>query len=249
MPAKHWVRWWRTVMLCALLQAGLALANDPIVIGVEDDWYPYSGSIDGLAKGYGVDLVRESFAAVGVSVRFDPLPYKRCINMTMRGELVACVQPTRMPETENNFLWPAQPLFVARSLIFARKPTTQQRLTAESLTGQHVGVTNGYEYGSTFDTIKDVKRESVVKEVSVFRLLAAGRVQYALAYEKVANHLIMNHPEFTDRFAVVGTISENFQYCAFSKKHPLAPRYLDLFNEGFAKISKNGTLAAIEKRW
>ena len=107
-------------------------------------------------------------------LNFESVPYARCIELIKRGALLACNEPARTEETEAMILWPAEPLFIARSLIYARTPAKQSGLTAASLEGKTVAVTNGYEYGSSFDSNKKIKREVVIKEISVFRMLTAN---------------------------------------------------------------------------
>lgn len=153
------------------LGAPARAAAETVAIGAEDDWYPYGGQINGEARGFGVDLVRASFGAVG------------------------------------------------------------------------------FEYGSEFDGNPRVTREAVSKEIAVLRMLAAGRVDYALAYEKVANWYFSENPkEFKGRFVAAGQIDETQMYCAFSKTFPRSRFYLERFNEGYAKMQKNGTYREIEKR-
>lgn len=245
--------WTIRAVLTALLCVGLgsaALARETITIGAEDDWYPYGGQIKGEAVGLGVDLVRASFAAVGIDVKFASMPYARCLEMVKRGSLLACNEPARTQETEALLLWPDAPLFSARSLIYARAPSTESDLVSSALEGKVVAVTNGFEYGSDFDNNKKIRRQVVTKEISVFRMLAAGRVNYAVAYEKVANWYFKERAkEFQGKFVAVGETSITNMYCAFSKDFPGSANYLRKFNEGFAKIQRNGTFREIQNRW
>lgn len=225
-------------------------AAETVVIAAEDDWYPYGGAIGGQAAGLGVDLVRASFAAVGVKVQFKSVPYSRCLSLAVEGEVVACNEPARTRETESLLLWPDKPLFSAHARIYARSPNAETGLTVASLEGKRVLVTHGFEYGSEFDANPRIRRIPAIKEISVFRMLLAGRGDYLAAYEKVADHIMRKHArEFGGRFVAVGTIAQTNMYCAFSKNHPDAPRYLRLFNEGYAKLEQNGELKRIEERW
>ena len=60
-------------------------ARETVDIGVEDAAAPWSQA-DGT--GYANDLVRASFRAVGVDVRLHVLPYARCKQHVVKGELV-----------------------------------------------------------------------------------------------------------------------------------------------------------------
>lgn len=238
-----------TLVCCMFLGAG-AQTRESITIGAEDGWYPYGGEMNGVAVGWGVDLVRASFAAVGIDVNFSSMPYARCLEMVKKGQLLACNEPARTEETEPHLLWPDTPLFSARSLIYARVPSKEAGLRSRDMEGKVVAVTNGFEYGSDFDANKKIRRQVVTKEINVFRMLAARRVDYAVAYEKVANLYFKQNPkEFEGKFVAVGETSQTEMYCAFSKTFPQSAHYLRKFNEGYAIIKKNGTLREIELRW
>lgn len=225
-------------------------ARETVVIAAEDGWYPYGGAMNGQAVGLGVDLVRASFAAVGIDVEFKSVPYARCLSMVVEGSVLACNEPARTAETEHLLLWPDKPLFSAKSLIYARRPSSESGLTVKSLEGKRVLVTHGFEYGSEFDSNPRINKMPATQEVSVFRMLLVGRADYLAAYEKVAEHIIASHPKaFRDRFVTVGTIAETSMYCAFSPKFPGSQAYLKRFNEGYALITKSGELKAIEGRW
>jgi polar amino acid transport system substrate-binding protein len=225
-------------------------ARETVIIGAEDDWYPYSGVIDGNTVGLTADLVRASFAAVDIDVIFRPLPYARCVDLTRQGTLLACNEPVKTAENIDLYLWPEKPTLVARSVIYARSPSNETGLTAKSLENKHVAVKNGYEYGSEFDTNTNVKRETTNTALSLFRMLAGGRAEYGLEYEKVANQLFLDHAsEFKGKFVAVGQTGDFPVYCAFSKTFPDSKRLLTLYDQGFAIIQKNGTYRNITKNW
>jgi polar amino acid transport system substrate-binding protein len=237
------------VALAASFQIGSATAGS-ITIGAEDDWYPYSGVINGVAQGYGVEIARAAFAAVKVEALFIPLPYKRCIEMTRRGQLVSCLQPTRHPDNEDHFHWTKEPLLKARSLIYAKEGSGAKNLTVRDLEGKTVAVTINYEYGLPFDKNTEIIRERAVTELSAFRMLDAGRAQFAVGYEKVVNDMLKHNASlFTSPIVPVGEISVTDQYAVFSRRHPNGKRYMALFEKGLALIRKNGTYAEIEKRY
>ncbi len=230
---------------------GVAAASaERITIGAEDDWYPYGGVVEGKARGYGIDIARAAFSAVNIETHFEPLPYQRCIDMARRGELIACLQPTRLPENEAHFFWSKEPLFKARSLIYARAGHPARAIKVKDLEGKSVAVTVGYEYGLDFDHNNAVRREVARKELAAFRMLDAGRTEFAVGYEKVVNHLLKkNVGAFKNQIVPVGEITVNDQYCVFSRRHPEGQRHLELFEKGLAIIRQNGTYAEIEKRY
>ena len=81
-------------------------------------------------------------------------------------------------------------------------------------------------------------------------MLAAGRAEFAVAYEKTAEHQFRAHgASFGTRFVPVGIISRTPQYLVFSPRHADSQRLLALFNEGFRKIQRSGEMRRIEQKW
>ena len=225
-------------------------AAEVVVMGAEDDWYPYSGKIDGVSKGMAEDIVQAAFAAENVQTRFVALPYVRCTRMVKAGELVACFDTSRTALDEADFLWPQHPLFTSRALIYARFGSKQHNLGVPALVGKHVAVTNGYEYGTEFDSDGEIHKEITSQSIMGLRMLAMGRVDYAVTFEKVAKYLIQQHQaELGPQIEAVGLTAETSIYCVFSRVHPDSPRLLNLFNKGLAQIMANGQYQQITQRW
>lgn len=240
----------RLLYCLAMLLLSPLVRAETIAIGAEDAWYPYSGQINGEARGFTVDLVRAAFAAVKVEVKFESLPYARCMQRVKDGALLACFDTARAAMVEPDYLWHKRPMFTSRSMIYARAGSGERNIGVATLEGKRVAVTHNYEYGDAFDSNKKVIREAAPNDLSAFRMLVGGRADYALAYEKVANLLIRENPEaFSGKVVPVGVIEELRLYTVFSKSFPNSARYLELYERGFEIISKNGKLREIERKW
>jgi len=241
---SHWL-----VFLIALLSI-LPTRAETVVIGAEDDWYPYSGVLDGKPHGFAEDIVAAAFQAVGIDVKYESLPYARCMAETRAGKLAGCFDAARNSLLEPHYLWHAQPLYVARINIYARSASPESGLTVKSLEGKRVAVTNNYEYGEAFDTDSQILRDVSNQDVQGFRKLAAGRVEYMVAYSKVADYLVGRYKaEFLGKFKVVGTTGAPGLYVAFSRAYPGAGQIVDKFNAGLDMIRKDGRYEGIEARW
>ncbi|KPC53898.1 substrate-binding periplasmic protein [Amantichitinum ursilacus] len=250
--------WLLNLVLTALMlvhsAAGAATHSAPnqVLIGAEDDWYPYSGRIDGVARGMAEDIVQAAFAAVGVQAQFVSLPYARCIRMVRAGELVGCFDTSRTALNEADYLWPQHPLFNSRALIFARasRTTVRHDLGVADLIGKRVAITNGYEYGTEFDSNQDIRKEVTSQSIMGLRMLLLGRVDYALAFEKVAQSLLRTNPEeLGGKVEPVGLAAETSLYCVFSRSHPDSVFFLQKFNDGMSRIIASGEYKTIEARW
>jgi len=226
-----------------------AWAADTVIIGAEDDWAPYSYKSGPDAKGYSVDIVREAFKASGIEVRFISLPFARCMSEVDNGQLVGCFNAVRNSKSEKRYLWHRRPLVDSRSVIYSLASSAESGLQLKDLEGKTVGVTNGYEYGEDFDTNTKIIRDPSNQDELGFKKLLAGRFQYMVSFDKVANSLFATNKDFAGKFKTVGIAAEAKYYMVFSKKHPGSTKYLAAFDQGFDAIVKNGTHRAIEAKW
>ncbi|WP_374350911.1 substrate-binding periplasmic protein [Chitinimonas sp.] len=239
----------RTVQTLALAGLISLCRAETIVLGAEDDWLPFSGIIDGQARGFAVDVVREAYQAAGIEVQFESLPYARCMAESKAGKILGCFDAARNSLLEPHYLWHARPLFTARINIYALNSSNDADLTPKDLEKQEVGVTNGYEYGEAFDTNPLIVRSVSNQDIQGFRKLVAGRVKYMVAYEKVTDYLLRRYPAIAGRFKAVGMTAEPALYIAFSRHFPRSAYYVDRFNSGLDLITKNGRYKAIESKW
>ncbi len=236
-----------------VLLLGLLFADcraQQLVIGAEDDWAPYSSNVDGQARGFAVDVVREAYEAVGLKVTFKVLPYVRCMAMARLGEIAACFDAVPNHLIAERYLWPDKPLFTTRMNVYALAGSAEHDLHARDFEGKTVGVTRDYEYGDEFDLNAKILREVGARNEQGFRKLLAGRMQYMAAEERIARALFVRYPaKFCGKFREVGTVDTPGLYIAFSKSDPAAAGYLRRFNEGYALLHKGGRYKELMARW
>lgn len=243
------------LLIPALLAWPLAAPAEPpltrVVIGAENGWFPYSGERDGRPQGMTVDLVTAAFAAVGVEVVLESLPYARCMARTRSGSLLACFNTTRTALIEAHYLWPERPMFDERFLIYARAddPHGGPPLRVRDLEGQPVAVTRGYEYGSEFDANPRIQRIVTNQDETNFMMMLHGRARYTLAPDANVRLLLQRRPDLAGQFKVVGALSYFGIYTTFSRHHPQARAALAAFDEGMRRITANGQARAIQERW
>ena len=236
--------------LTCLLLALRAAAGATITIGAEDDWAPYSSGRQGRAEGFAVDVVREAYALVGVTVKFQVLPYSRCMADTRAGRLLACFNTVPNSLIRRHYQWPEQPLFSTRMNIYARADSRQSKLRARDLEGHTVGVQRDYEYGDEFDLNTRIRRKVVDKNEQGFRMLLAGRIEYMAAEARIADALFRTHrKELGTKFKLVGTVAQPDIYIAFSKAMPGSDDMLARFNKGYAMLRASQRYRQVEARW
>jgi polar amino acid transport system substrate-binding protein len=235
----------------ALLAISSTIARaETLTVGAEDDWYPYSGTVNMQAKGMAEDIVRAAFKKAGVEVQFQSMPYARCMEEAKSGKLFGCFDAARNSALEGQYLWHAKPLFIGKINIYSRNDSTDKDLTPKSLEGKEVAVTEDYEYGEAFDSNAKIKRVVSKHDLQGFRKVLTDKVKYVVAYDKVANYMFaQNKAEMGGKFKVVGATAEVGLYMAVNKTYPNASKLLDQFNQGFAEIEKSGQYKTIENAW
>ncbi len=228
-----------------------AAERETIDIGVEDAAAPWSQA-DGT--GYANDLVRAAFDAVDVDVRMHVLPYARCKQHVVKGELVACVSMSPAPELRGVVRFSARPLFVFTCEFFEGPPRPLPRRIEALRVGTRVGTVLGYEYPP--EMLEHLRRRRAVLEPASteeinLRKLAAGRLDAA-----VVNRDAVKSPDWVAaRAGVAGRVHLVFQiggmpaYVGFSLAHPHGPRLADRFDRGYALIIASGERDRIQRRW
>ncbi|GAB3245486.1 substrate-binding periplasmic protein [Chitinimonas naiadis] len=236
-------------LLLILLLAQPAMAGGKLRIGAENDWYPYSATLDGKPVGLAVDIVQAAFAAANIEVELVSLPYARCMKLARENQLAGCFDTLRNPLLEKRYRWHKQPLFKGRIDIYARIEHPDKRMTLDDLRGKRLAVTNGYDYGEAFDSDKSLRRDIGDSDLFALRKLAAGRVDYALVYDRIANHIARSQPDLHGRFRSVGTLIEPDIYVSFAPQYPGIADIISRFDAGLGKLHQSGQYAQIEARW
>lgn len=105
-------------LLSALAAMPVAQAGTSYTLIAEDDWFPYTAERNGVIEGFGVDVIRAAYAAVGVEVKFKATPFSRCLMQVENGDDLGCFNTVKESDTEKRFLFHKQPLYENVTGIF-----------------------------------------------------------------------------------------------------------------------------------
>ncbi|WP_051259045.1 substrate-binding periplasmic protein [Chitinibacter tainanensis] len=230
------------LLLLALLLAMPALAQTTITLNAEDDWAPYSyvergkEGIQGLAP----KIITAAFATQQIKVNYRAVPFSRCLRETEEGQALGCFDIEINSDNAKRFYFHRTPLFQEGLSIFARAPH-RTGLSAADLPGHAVGATNGYTYPPVIMQDSRIRKDiSPSDEVQLRKLLAGGRIDYALINTTPAKLLFKKNPAFKGALLEVGLVNQASFYIGFSKKHPDGQKLAELFEEGLRTIKANG---------
>lgn len=228
-----------------------AATRETVDVGVEDAAAPWSQP-DGT--GYANDLVRAAFDAVDIDVRFRVLPYARCKQHVLNGELVACVSMSPAPELRRAVRFSARPLFVFTCRFFENPQRPLARRIEDLPRGTRVGIVLGYEYPP--EMLDRLRRRSAVLEPAPteeinLRKLAAGRIAAAV----VNGDAVKSSDWVAARAGVTGKVRSVFSldglpaYVGFSTAHRNGRALAARFDLGYERIVASGEQRRIQRRW
>lgn len=245
-----WAMPFRIVIVVLFFLSGGATAKT-LMLAAEDDYYPFSATVNGKLVGLVPDLSRAAFAAVGVDVQFITSPYPRVLLMVESGQMAGGFTGAIDDSNESTFYWHTTPLSTVRLAIWARSGTEESHLTALNMEGHNVSITRGFFYTDAIDMNDKVNKTIAPSDESSLKMLALGRSDYALVTEKIGHSVIQSsdHPELKDRIKVVGLIDEVPLFAFFSKAHPEGKQAAVLFQRGLETIIENGLYGEIIERW
>lgn len=239
------------LLALALLTASSALAEPPLQIAVEDAAGPWSRK-DGT--GYTNEIVTEAFKAVGVETQLEVVPYARCKYLALEGKVAACFNMSPEPGHENEISLSKKPLFTLASDYFENKKRPLKVKTPAKLPkGTVVGIVIGYEYPPSVAEARarGVIFEDAKDEITNLKKLSAGRLDAVIINQnnlKRADKMIeIAEAKDTVAFAFHG--GELASYIGFSRKHPQGSFAEKKFNEGYQKISADGSVTKITQKW
>lgn len=252
----RWIAVW-----CAL-SAGTALpraetASQPITIGAEDDWPPYSYRVPGQDEPQGLTphLVRRAFATQGVSVRFRIMPFARCMLEAEKGAVMGCFNASRTAANEALYHWHPTPMFEEELAIFARRSATPpaRELGLADLRGRSVGITVGYTYATEFMTDPDIRRQQATSDGNLLHMLAAGRVDYIAVNTLPTWYRLHSDLALQGRVQRVGRISIDGFWLGFTRARPEGERLAQVFEQGLQALRRSGEqqrmLAELRRQW
>lgn len=244
----------RYLFALGLLLSGMAYSRESLTLLAEDDWFPYAAQRNGQAVGMAVDIVREAYRAVDVSVSFRSMPYARCMKLVEVGREIGCFDSLKDATTEPDFRFGKTPLFHGTIAIYGRSTAAAALpvagLTVAQLSGKRVGLTNGYTYGSEVELDHNMVKDIAASDLASLRKLLLGRLDYALVYSHVADYLQASHRyELAGKVQRVGEVCDEPLYLAFSKRHARSARAMQQLETGLRRLHDSGRYQQIIQSW
>ena len=199
------------------------------------------------------EIVSEAFAQEGYRVQFRYLPWKRAYAEVKAGKVPASSY-WYYQKNRDQYFFQSEPVYTETIyFMYNRVHPLESWKTLDDLKGFVIGATDGFTYTKAFwDKIKDksLTVQLTTSDLLNIRKLLKRRVDLVPLERNVAYYLIRKHFNAND----INSIGYNPKPLAvesdrvlFSRKYPGAKRLLAIFNNGLAKLKKQGRIVKLKR--
>lgn len=236
-------------LISILIHATSAMADEITIVA--DEWAPYNGKPNSTEPGYGIEIAEHVFEAAGHTVIYKVIPWNRAIMESREGCYNAIIGAVK--EEVPDFIFPEEEFGVSENAFFAKRGSTWEYESLESLLTVKIGLIKDYSYGPELDTFFKENKNIV-------------NVQYAYGEDPLLiniNKLL--HERFdifvedpnvllqktmkmgvSDQIVKVGSIKGGDNvYIAFSPKIEKSKEYAEILTKGIRKLKDSGELEKI----
>jgi polar amino acid transport system substrate-binding protein len=234
-----------------LMRCGAATAADLRI--VTEDLPPYSMIEKGKATGMSTEIVQAVLAQVGLQTPIEVLPWARAYDLALHVDNVLIFSIARTPERETLFNWVgivAQPDWYL--YCRAERPVSLNALddarryqiaTVQDDVGEQYLVAHGFEVGRQLQSSNKYEQN--------YQKLKSDHVDLWISDSLNAAYLARQNGDdptalLTPALALP-ELSKDGLSMAFSRATPSAT--VERFRQGLDAVRRNGTYAAIVKRW
>ncbi|WP_228896425.1 substrate-binding periplasmic protein [Pseudoduganella aquatica] len=241
------------LQLLALLLCCAATAADvqPVLRLAANYWEPYTGA-ELPGKGLAAEIVATALQRAGYATAIDIMPWSRVLSNAYNGQSdgVVAIWPTA--QRRARILYSDSYLSNELHLFFLR-PELGDRSSMDALTGLRIGVMRGYDYSDNFLLHDNFQVLPVDRVVQNLLKLSVDRIDMLLEDKRIVAYNLRHRsdelrglPPLRHSATPLLTLPLHF---GMSRRHPQAEQVIAAFNAQLARMRKDGTLAAILRRF
>ncbi|MHA6197733.1 substrate-binding periplasmic protein [Pseudomonas wadenswilerensis] len=157
---------------------------------VTDPWAPYVYEENGEPKGIDYEVTAEIFKRLGVDVRWEFMPWKRCILMLEQGLADGVIDIFQNELRSSQLYYPSEPLSVVEFVLFQANDRPHPVESLDDLKDLTVGTSAGYDYGPGFLQSTLFRREAAPTQEANFGKLQRGRIDLLITDRRVGRYML-----------------------------------------------------------
>ena len=252
------------LLILLVLSGGVCRAEKTVALATLTDFAPFCfarenaafvpveeippGSDSAQLQGYSWDVVRESFHAMGYTIRLFVVPWERGIYYLANGKVDFIFPANKTVEREKEYVFSHEFVDQINTVVYMKKGVDFNYKDIGSLAGLSIGFVRGWSYGKLWEGTSGINKEATDSIAQGFDMLGKGRLAGLAGYERPYNHAL-KMAGLVQEFVVVGHFDTIDEYLMGSKSNPESHLMLDAFDEGKKRIRENATLSEIEEKW
>ena len=252
-------------LLCTTIAAVWALSGrpspaEPLQLVTDIRFSQFGDVGDDKAPGLALEVYPRVFAAMGKDVSFEEFPTNRAWTMVLRGERDGMFPTYRTGEREQTCSFPDEPLIRNRWVLFVRKADVGKLKFSsfDDLVGHDVAVHEPAQGVFEQPTVSPelwkflLEHHNMVETLGSgvsFRMLAAGRVDYAVANLTTGMRVLarMGQAGKIEPLLSRSVIEDGFSVC-FSKAR-VSPRLVEAFSRALKEFKQTEAFQAIYRKY
>jgi polar amino acid transport system substrate-binding protein len=200
-------------------------------------------------RGYSWDVVRDSFHAMGYTIKLKVTPWKRAMKMTKSGKMDILMPAGKNEQRQKIFYYSQEPINEANFVIYVNKDSNLKWDGLQSLHGKDIAVRRGFNYGNKWIENKgQMDLHQVNSIMTGFKLLDAGRVDGFAGYDINWNYALKQAGKLGE-YKSLPPFGKTVEYAVGLKSNARATQILEDFDKGKRKIIEDGTFKEIENKW
>lgn len=238
------------ILLLVALCFGDNKVPEKVVIAT-DDYEPYTLYRDS-GTGVILEIIRESFAQVNVTVEFSFMPWKRCEQSVNDGKVFAATPyfKTELRLTKYDF---SEPIILSRNVFFYNKESFPDGFTWNELSDfkdYNMGGVIGYWYLEAFKKA-ELKVSTVPTDLQMIKMILHKRIDFCVVDEITGRRLISTHLNGDSVSFGILEKPESFDsfHLLISRNYPGAKELTKKFNKGLRLLKKSGEYHKILRRY
>lgn len=241
----------KKILIIAVLQLTMVMIAQDVIEITTGEYPPYMGK-DLPHQGSVAHVIREAFKQEDISVSFKFYPWKRAYEMAKSGDFIATAFWFLTDERAQDFYYSKHPVNIDDFSFFYMKNSPMKPWnTVADLKDYTIGITRGYTYSSEFMDMmanQELNTEPVSEDLQNLNKLLLGRIDITPIGTIPGMLLIRQNfsPDEQKLFLIhPKPLKEDFSYLLFSRSHPDAKKWMDIFDQGMEKLKQSGIIDKI----
>jgi ABC-type amino acid transport substrate-binding protein len=198
-------------------------------------------------QGYSWDVVRESFHVMGYTIELMVAPWSRSMLYIKKRKADLIFPATKTQQRQQLYYYSKEIVDETKVVIYFNPMSDFQWNGIKSLDGLVIATVRGWAYGKIWEASTAIVKDPSSTILQGFKMLDKGRVFGVVGYEDSFDYILkkQNLDQIYQKTPPLDFIADYIIGLKSNKNM----RFINDFDHGVQKITKNGMLHQLHKRW